>query len=100
MPSQDLLDSTQFWAEHGLAGLVIFALFIILGLSIWWAHKMSKESTVAYLSEVQGAREDAKLARTEHYNERVEWRESNERQTDKLEGAFKELSTAINLKSV
>lgn len=77
-------DQAGFWAEHGLPGLVIFALFAVLGLLLWLARL-----------EVKNWREDSKGMREEHAAERTEWRESSEKCMDKLTCSVDELSKAL-----
>lgn len=77
-PAKDAIEGAHLFNQHGLPGLVIFLLFGALFWSIYWYSKNNEKTS------------------TEHRSERQEWRESNERQTDKLEGAIKEISSALS----
>lgn len=77
------------WAEYGLPGMVIFALFCALGFGIRWAAKSQQERSTE-------CREDATAARRDHRSERDEWRRANEKQTESVTVAMNHLTHAIN----
>ncbi len=76
MPETNAADAS-IWAEHGLPGLVILVLFILLGGVLWYV------------------RGEFRFMRTEHREERGEWRESNEKVAGKLTEAFDKLTDEL-----
>jgi len=75
--AQTPLTNLTPWQQFGLAGLVIGALFCLVG---WLIHANSKER---------------KETRDDHREERKEWIEASNRNTDKVETVIKELTVAI-----
>lgn len=71
--AQAVMFAPSDWAQFGLAGVVIAALFWLV---------------VSY-----GKRQDVQEAA--HRDERREWRESEERRTEKLEAALNALTEAL-----
>ena len=72
-----MLSQIEQWKEFGLAGLVILALFTALGVIVRWL-----------ISHIDKQAES-------HREERGEWREANEKTSDKFELTVKELTTVI-----
>lgn len=99
-PTEEIAKQTNFWAEHGLPGLVIFTLFLMLAGFFWYSNKTNTTNTNAFVGEVKNARQDAKEFRAEHAEERKQMRESSEKQTDKLEGAIRDLTQALHNRQI
>lgn len=76
-PVEEVGKQAVTWAEFGLAGLVIMALFILLGWTIYLSNKERDRTSAT------------------HKEERTEWRESSERQVEKLGNAIDGISSAI-----
>lgn len=73
--------SEALWAEHGLTGLVLFALFAILGVGVQYLHKKDK----IFIQELHANREERKEARDQNH-------ETQHRLATALDGLTKEIS--------
>ena len=82
------IGSPDTWAQFGLAGLVIFALFTalvtIVIFTIKRLDKIDKRNTDAYLTQS-----------SEHRTERREWREGSNRQADRFENALNNIAIGM-----
>lgn len=81
-PAQELGKQAATWAEYGLAGLVILALFLLV---FWLVHANGKER-----AETRDA----------HSSERKEWHASSAQQAERLEKAFEKVSDAIQKRTI
>lgn len=91
----DALRNSGSWAEHGLAGLVIFALFGIVGTGFWWFLGHSTRTEERHTTE----RKSWDDQRREDSREQRDWLEkqtdANRVVTDKLSTAVEKLSTSV-----
>ena len=78
MNLSELTKLQEPWAQAGIAGLVLFGMFLLVVLVMWL-----------------GSRERQSI-RDEHKEERKEWRHSAESNSDKLEAAINKLSDALS----
>lgn len=65
------------WADYGLAGVMVGGLLVL----VFWL--------------IRQQREERKENGDAHRQERTEWREANERQTEKLDRTMQSLEQAI-----
>ena len=78
----------SIWAEFGLAGLVIFALFtLLMGVAIY----AIKRFDVVDARHNKHSNDMAEL----HSGERKEWRDNSSRQIEKFENAITRLADGI-----
>lgn len=82
------IGSPDVWAEFGLQGLVIFALFSILIGVLWFMLKRFDTIDVRHNEAIKGIYKA-------HKEERDEWRENSVRHADKLEQALTRLTDGI-----
>lgn len=80
--------SAKEWAEFGLAGLVIGALFVVCGYVVRWALNQTK-----ILSDLH--RDEREEMRTEAREERREWSAAQARRDERMDAALSELTGAI-----
>jgi len=84
----ETINATKSWAEHGLAGLVIFALFCVLVVLVKWLVNHIDKQQAEFRSE-RDMRCEA------HSSEREEWRQQSKESTDKFEMAVRDLNESI-----
>jgi hypothetical protein len=84
-----IFKTAEKWAEFGLSGVVISALFFVIWRLVTEAREHSEK-----LQEMHH-RQTASLLR-EHREERAEWLESAERRDDKLGQAINNLTNSFH----
>jgi len=92
---QDVVNPTVWSDAGGILGLIILALFVVLGLLLWMHDRTSRANTKDINETLKGISKD-------HSSERTEWRatiEKSNKETrdshEKMGEAIKELTIAI-----
>ncbi len=83
-----MFESVELWAQFGLAGLVIFALFFLL-------YQGVKIVTAKFEAINAANNEVISTITTLHANERKEWRDESSKHNDKLAMALDGLSKNV-----
>ena len=97
-----MIDISQ-WAEFGILGLIIGALFIVIivGFKIFMkhfenSHENFKDVTIELKKQHS---EDLKMLTEQHREERTQWSIESDKRDQRYEASFREFSRAIeNLK--
>lgn len=94
------LDSLSNWADYGVLGLVIGALFcvIIIGFRIFMnmLEKQHQAYNEMIVENKKQTSEDFKYLHSQHQAERAEWVRESERREQRSIEAVKEMTHAIS----